>query len=68
MNNAKVGDIVLVTMRGVLGDRKIGKVVDIHSKFVANIEVAFRAPSYKIFYNADELKVITMETDPEYFI
>jgi hypothetical protein len=68
MTDIKVGDIVLVDTLDIQGDRQIGIVVDMHSKFVANIEVAFRAPSYKIFYYADELKVITKKDDPEYFI
>jgi hypothetical protein len=68
MNNVKAGDIVLVNTLDIRGERKIGIVVDVHIKLSANIQVAFRVPSYKIYYNADELKVITMETDPEYFI
>jgi hypothetical protein len=68
MNNIKVGDTVLVTMCGIQGSRKIGIVVGIDRNFVTNIQVAFKATSYKIYYNADELKVITIETDPEYFV
>jgi hypothetical protein len=68
MSNIKVGDTVLVTMTGIQGSRKIGRVVDIHRNFATNIQVAFKTTSYKVYYTADELKVITKKDDPEYFI
>jgi hypothetical protein len=68
MNTIQIGDTVLVTTPDEHGDRKIGRVVDVHSNFANNIQVAFKAPSYKTYYTTNELKVITREDHPEYFI
>jgi hypothetical protein len=68
MGIIQAGDIVLVNMRGEQRNRKMGRVVDVHSNFAANIQVAFKAPSYNTYYTTNELKVITREDDPEYFI
>jgi hypothetical protein len=76
MTIIQAGDTVLVNTPGELENRKIGKVVEeltfvTYKSFAARILVTFEPAAnyrYKSYYTPEELTVITIKDNPEYFI
>jgi hypothetical protein len=68
MKTIQVGDTILLNTHKESGQYNTGVVIEISEHHTGNILVRYKQPSFKLRCDAADLRVLTKEDNPEYFI